>query len=63
MKFKPTLVAVAVSTLALSVQAQVFANRELETQTKYLTAVGATQAWARRWKAICWRCRAASASI
>ena len=47
MKFKPTLVAVAVSTLALSVQAQVFANREAETQTKYLTAVGAPQAWAR----------------
>lgn len=47
MKFKPTLVAVAVSTLALSVQAQVFANREAETQTKFLTAVGAPQAWAR----------------
>ena len=47
MKFKLSLVAVAVSTLAVSVQAQVFANRELETQTKYLTAVGATQAWAR----------------
>ena len=47
MKFKPTLVAVAVSTLALSVQAQVFANREAETQTKYLTAVGATEAWKR----------------
>lgn len=47
MKFKPTLVAVAVLTLAGSVQAQVFANKEAETQTKYLTAVGATQAWAR----------------
>jgi len=47
MKFKPTLVAVAVSTLAVSVQAQVFANREAETQTKYLTAIGAPQAWAR----------------
>lgn len=47
MKFKPTLVAVAVSTLALSVQAQVFANKEAETQTKFLTAVGAPQAWAR----------------
>jgi subtilisin family serine protease len=47
MKFKPTLVAVAVSTLTLSVQAQVFANREAETQTKFLTAVGAPQAWAR----------------
>jgi len=47
MKFKPTLVALAVSTLALSVQAQVFANREAETQTKFLTAVGAPQAWAR----------------
>ena len=47
MKFKPTLVAVAVSTLTLSVQAQVFANREAETQTKFLSAVGAPQAWAR----------------
>jgi len=47
MKFKPTLVAVAVSTLAISVQAQVFANREAETQTKYLTAIGATEAWKR----------------
>ena len=47
MKFKPTLVALAVSTLAVSVQAQVFANREAETQTKYLTAIGAPQAWAR----------------
>lgn len=47
MKFKPTLVAVAVSTLAISVQAQVFANKEAETQTKFLTAVGAPQAWAR----------------
>jgi subtilisin family serine protease len=47
MKFKPTLVALAVSTLAVSVQAQVFANREAETQTKFLTAVGAPQAWAR----------------
>lgn len=47
MKFKLTLVAVAVSTLAVSVQAQVFANREAETQTKFLTAVGAPQAWAR----------------
>jgi subtilisin family serine protease len=47
MKFKPSLVALAVSTLAISVQAQVFANRELETQTKYLTAVGASKAWAR----------------
>ena len=47
MKFKPTLVAVAVSTLAVSVQAQVFANREAETQTKFLSAVGAPQAWAR----------------
>jgi subtilisin family serine protease len=47
MKFKPTLVAVAVSTLSVSVHAQVFANREVETQTKYLTAIGATQAWAR----------------
>ena len=47
MKFKSSLVAVAVSTLAVSVQAQVFADRELETQKKYLTAIGATQAWAR----------------
>jgi subtilisin family serine protease len=47
MKFKPTLVALAVSTLAVSVQAQVFANREAETQTKFLNAVGAPQAWAR----------------
>jgi subtilisin family serine protease len=47
MKFKPTLVAVAVLTLAGSVQAQVFANKEAETQTKFLTAVGAPQAWAR----------------
>lgn len=47
MKFKPTLVAVAVSTLAISVQAQVFANREAETQTKFLSEVGAPQAWAR----------------
>jgi len=47
MKFKPTLVALAVSTLALSVQAQIFANREAETQTKFLTAIGAPQAWAR----------------
>jgi subtilisin family serine protease len=47
MKFKPTLVAVAVSTLALGAQAQVFANREAETQTKYLTAIGATEAWKR----------------
>ncbi len=47
MKFKPTLVAVAVSTLAVSVQAQVFANREAETQAKFLTAIGAPQAWAR----------------
>lgn len=47
MKFKPTLVALAVTALAGSVQAQVFANRELDTQTKFLTAVGAPQAWAR----------------
>ncbi len=47
MKFKLTLVAVAVSTLAVSAQAQVFANREAETQTKYLSAIGVTQAWAR----------------
>jgi subtilisin family serine protease len=47
MKFKPTLVAMAVSTLALGAQAQVFANREAETQTKYLTAIGATEAWKR----------------
>jgi subtilisin family serine protease len=47
MKFKPTLISVAVLTLAGSVQAQVFANREAETQTKYLTAIGAPQAWAR----------------
>lgn len=47
MKFKPTLIALAVSTLTLSVQAQVFANKEAETQTKYLSAIGAPQAWAR----------------
>ena len=48
MKFKPTIVALAVtSVFAGSVQAQVFANREAETQTKYLSAVGAPQAWAR----------------
>jgi subtilisin family serine protease len=47
MKFKLTLVAVAVSTLSLSTQAQIFTNREAETQTKFLTAVGAPQAWAR----------------
>lgn len=47
MKFKQTLIALAVSTLAVSVQAQVFANKEAETQTKFLTAVGAPQAWAR----------------
>lgn len=47
MKFKTTAVTLAVLTLAGSVQAQVFANREAETQTKFLTAVGAPQAWAR----------------
>jgi subtilisin family serine protease len=47
MKFKTTAVTLAVLTLASSVQAQVFANREAETQTKFLTAVGAPQAWAR----------------
>lgn len=48
MKLKPTLIALAVSSIfAGSVQAQVFANREAETQTKYLTAIGAPQAWAR----------------
>jgi subtilisin family serine protease len=47
MKLKLTSVAIAVSVFAGSVQAQVFANREAETQTKFLTAVGAPQAWAR----------------
>ena len=47
MKFKPSIIAVAVLTLAGSAQAQVFANKEAETQTKYLTAIGAPQAWAR----------------
>lgn len=49
MKFKPTLVALAIVTLAGSVQAQIFANREAEAQTKYLglSGVGATEAWKR----------------
>ncbi len=47
MKLKLTSVAIAVSVFAGSVQAQVFANREAETQTKFLNAVGAPQAWAR----------------
>lgn len=47
MKFKPTLVAVAVLTLAGSVQAQVFANKEAETQTKYLKDIGVLEAWKR----------------
>ena len=47
MKFKPTLIAVAVLTLAGSVQAQVFANKEAETQTKYLKDIGVLEAWKR----------------
>ena len=47
MKFKPTLVAVAVLTLAGSGQAQVFANKEAETQIKYLKDIGVLEAWKR----------------
>ncbi len=47
MNLKLTSVAIAVGLFAGSVQAQVFANKELDTQTKFLNAVGAPQAWAR----------------
>lgn len=47
MNLKLTSVAVAVALFSGSVQAQVFANRELDTQIKFLNAVGAPQAWAR----------------
>ena len=47
MNLKLTSVAVAVAVFSGVAQAQVFANRELDTQTKFLTAVGAPQAWAR----------------
>lgn len=46
MKFKPTLVAVAVLTLAGSVQAQI-ANAESTAKASYLTSIGATATWAR----------------
>lgn len=46
MKFKPTLVAVAVTLLAGSVQAQV-ANAEANAKSSYLTTIGATAAWSR----------------
>jgi len=47
MNHKLTSVAIAVAVFAGSVQAQVFTNKELDAQTKYLSAVGAPQAWAR----------------
>ena len=47
MKFKPSIIAVSVLTLAGSVQAQVFANKEAETQTKYLKDIGVLEAWKR----------------
>lgn len=48
MKLKPTLIALAVSSIfAGSVQAQVFASKEADQQVKFLNAVGAPQAWAR----------------
>lgn len=46
MKFKPTLVTLAVAALAGSVQAQV-ANVEDKAITTYLTSIGATAAWSR----------------
>ncbi len=47
MKLKLTSVAIAVAVFSGSVQAQVFANKELDAQAKFLNAVGAPQAWAR----------------
>ncbi len=47
MNLKLTSVAIAVGLFAGSVQAQVFTDKELDTQTKFLNAVGAPQAWSR----------------